>query len=493
MNGADPGGLLAELMAVRERVIAEGADIQRQWDTTVTRESFRESAANLARFLAYVRFDLRPLQAGLAPWGLASLDRVERSVIPSLDAIITSLQAICGTTTNTERPTPFDLRASSEILARQTAEVFGPVPEGRFTRIMVTLAPADATDIDHVRGLFRAGMDVARINCGRDMTATWEAMIDNVRHVGREFGRDCRVLMDLGGPKIRTRQVLTPKKRKRVVAGDRILLTYDEPRPDPRYPFQAGCTLPKVLHQVRKGAQVSIRDGLISGTVEDVVSEGVVMMVVRTPPNGQPLQPQRGINFPGTALDVSPLTDSDIANLDFVCERADIVGYSFVQRPEDIARLQAELATHRPGGPPMPIVAKVETELAFANLPELIFQAAGSNPFSVMIARGDLAVETGYERMSELQEAILWLCDSAHIPVIWATQVLESLVKKGMPSRGEFTDAAMAERAECVMLNKGKHIAEGIAVLDNVLRRMESHRAMRSALLGPTHTWAVPS
>jgi pyruvate kinase len=107
-----------------------------------------------------------------------------------------------------------------------------------------------------------------------------------------------------------------------------------------------------------------------------------------------------------------------------------------------------------------------------------------------MIARGDLAVEIGYERLSEVQEEILWLCEAARVPVIWATQVLESLVKRGMPSRGEFTDAAMAERAECVMLNKGAYIGEGVAVLANVLTRMESHNRHRSRQLRPLRAWA---
>ena len=161
-----------------------------------------------------------------------------------------------------------------------------------------------------------------------------------------------------------------------------------------------------------------------------------------------------------------------------------------MQRPSEVALLQAELDKRRPGKPPLAIVAKVETKLAFRNLPDIIVQAAGRNPFGVMIARGDLAVEIGYERLSEVQEEILWLCEAAHVPVIWATQVLESLVKRGMPSRGEFTDAAMANRAECVMLNKGAYIAEGIRVLDNVLRRMEAHQTKKSPLLRPLTAWA---
>ncbi len=202
------------------------------------------------------------------------------------------------------------------------------------------------------------------------------------------------------------------------------------------------------------------------------------------------MQKEKGINFPGTALRLSPLTPDDLKNLDFVSEHADIVSYSFVQEPKDIAFLQSELIKRRPDRPPMPIVAKIETQLAFDNLPDLIVQAAGANPFAVMIARGDLAVEVGYERLSEVQEEILWLCEAAHVPVIWATQVLESLVKRGMPSRGEFTDAAMAQRAECVMLNKGPFIQEGIVVLDNVLRRMETHQHKRSTQLRPLKAWS---
>jgi len=122
-------------------------------------------------------------------------------------------------------------------------------------------------------------------------------------------------------------------------------------------------------------------------------------------------------------------------------------------------------------------------------LPELIIYAAGKQSFGVMIARGDLAVEIGYQRLTEIQEEILWLCEAAHVPVIWATQVLESLVKDGAPSRGEMTDAAMAERAECVMLNKGEFIVEAITILDDVLTRMEAHQSKKTPQLRALHSW----
>jgi pyruvate kinase len=107
----------------------------------------------------------------------------------------------------------------------------------------------------------------------------------------------------------------------------------------------------------------------------------------------------------------------------------------------------------------------------------------------VMIARGDLAVEAGYERLAEVQEEILWLCEAAHLPVIWATEVLDSLARTGRPSRSEITDAAMSERAECVMLNKGPHILEAIVTLDNILHRMSNHQNKKRPLLRPLRSW----
>jgi pyruvate kinase len=482
--------LLAEVRRVRDEVTAQAAEIRKGWEPRLHRGAFRPSADNLADYLAFRRIDLRPVEAMLAPWGLASLGRCEGQVMPSLKAIIANLELICRTNAETPRPDPADFRQGAKNLARNTEAVLGPGSKGRRTRILVTLSPQAAEDKAHVRELVDAGMDCARVNCAHDAPSKWAAMVANVKSAGRKRGRDVRVLVDLAGPKVRTEDVVTPKKRKRVEAGDKILLTFGPPTGNDEFAYQASCTAPDVLRQVSVGADVSIKDGLIRGRIEDVREEGLVMAVIRTPPRGQSLKAEKGINFPGTPLIVSPLTEDDKDALDFAVEHADIVSYSFVQRPEDIALLQSELARRNPDRAKMPIVAKVETQLAFTNLPDLIVQAAGNNPFAVMIARGDLAVEIGYERLSEVQEEILWLCEAAHVPVIWATQVLESLVKLGMPSRGEFTDAAMAERAECVMLNKGPYIAEGISVLDNVLRRMEGHRLKRSTQLRPLKAWA---
>jgi pyruvate kinase len=486
-----PEALLDEMRRLRAAIDREAKAQLGRWRPLLRRRAFRASAVNLSHYLALRRRDLRALQAALVPWGLSSLGRAESRVMASLDAVIASLAAICRQEGGKlpERPPLRAFQRGTQTLARNTDLLLGPASGGRKTRIMVTVAKKAAESLDHVRTLVRAGMDCARINCAHDDPATWAQIIANLRLAGDEAGRNCRVLMDLAGPKVRTEQVLKPKDNRPVQPGDRILITYATPARDDSFPYQASCSLPDALHQVGVGAPISIKDGLISGRVEALRPEGVVMNVTRTGPDGEPLRSGKGINFPGTALSIDALTEQDLSDLDFIAENADIVSYSFVQRPEDIARLQAELETRRPGLAPLPIVAKIETKLAFANLPELIVQAAGANPFAVMIARGDLAIEIGFERLSEVQEEILWLCEAAHVPVIWATQVLESLVKRGMPSRAEYTDAAMSTRAECVMLNKGPYVADAVAVLADVFRRMEAHQIKKMPQLRALAAW----
>src|SRR5262249_25898587 len=153
----------------------------------------------------------------------------------------------------------------------------------------------------------------------------------------------------------------------------------------------------------------------------------------------------------------------DVAALEAVVHDVDMVALSFVSQPSDLERLRAQLA--RLGCPERGVVLKVETQAAFENLPRLLLAALRSRPVGVMVARGDLGVEVGFERLSELQEEMLWLCEAAHVPVIWATQVLEGMAKSGLPSRAEVTDAAMSGRAECVMLNKGPYMLQVVEFL----------------------------
>jgi pyruvate kinase len=254
-------------------------------------------------------------------------------------------------------------------------------------------------------------------------------------------------------------------------------------------PAVIGCTLGEAFCQLRVGQRVLLDDGKIECAIRSVDADGALLDVVGAPPAGVKLRSDRGVNLPDSRLRLPALTAKDLRDLSFIAQHADLVGFSFVQRPNDVFQLQEHLA--RLGKPQMGIILKVETRRAFENLPALLWAAMRTEAVGVMIARGDLGVECGYERLAEVQEEILWLCEAAHVPVIWATQVLESLAKRGVPSRAEITDAAMSERAECVMLNKGPHIEKAVTALDGILSRMQS-RPTKTPMPRELHSWDQP-
>ncbi|MGE3177808.1 MAG: pyruvate kinase [Vicinamibacterales bacterium] len=246
---------------------------------------------------------------------------------------------------------------------------------------------------------------------------------------------------------------------------------------------QIGVTLPAVFEDARPGECIWFDDGRIGGTIRTVEPDRVRVEITHARPAGEKLRAGKGINLPDTNLRLGALTAKDREDLRFIAAHADLVGYSFVRTAGDVEALQAELAAL--GGTHLGIVLKIETQRAFEELPRLLLTCMRTGRFGVMIARGDLAIECGYERMAEVQEEILWIAEAAHAPVIWGTQVLESLAKTGVPSRAEVTDAAMAERAEAVMLNKGPFIRQAVRTLDDILRRMQAHQTKKRAMLRP--------
>ncbi len=276
--------------------------------------------------------------------------------------------------------------------------------------------------------------------------------------------------------------------------GDRLTLTAEPVAGKPAsldasgkvlVPASISCTLPEIFAQICVGERIWFDDGKIGGVVRDARPEAVTVEINHASVKGDRLGADKGVNLPDTKIDFPAITPKDLQDLRFIVAHADLVGMSFVRHERDVHELQARLAEL--GGSNLGIVLKIETRQGFERLPNLVLAAMRQPTAGVMIARGDLAVECGFERIAEVQEEILWICEAAHMPVIWATQVLESLAKKGRPSRAEITDAAMGERAECVMLNKGPHIVAAVAALDDILHRMQDHQAKKSARLRPLH------
>lgn len=562
----------------------------------------RDSAANLVQYVALRGRDMRDLQVRLASFGLSSMGRIEARVEANLEAVSIALALLCG-----RRDVPIqrrpDLTAGPRRLDANAASLLGPQPGHRVSRIMVTFPSEAATDASLVSRMMDAGMDVARINCAHDGPQAWAAMAANVRSAAG--GGDCRISMDLAGPKLRTGPVVAgpevlkvrPKRsatgvvvepsrlalvpvaisgaevdvpeglvqipiddadwlaslrtggsvslidasgaRRRlsvvngrsgwieamtdktvyfatglrlrsdahrsarigtipalpgahvVRAGEQVVLTrsMDPGAVVPGGPHRIGCSLPQAFDDVRPGDRVWLDDGKIGGVVRTVTAEAMTVDVLSAGVNGVRLRAEKGINFPDSKLSVPALTTDDLVALDHVVRHADMVNASFVRTAGDVVALFD--AVRARGRLDLGIVLKIETVEAFENLPQILLAAMQTPDLGVMIARGDLAVEAGFERLAEVQEQILWICEAAHVPVIWATQVLDTMARTGLPSRAEVTDAAMADRAECVMLNKGPFIVEAIGFLAGILTRMQAHMSKKRTLLRRLRSWSL--
>jgi pyruvate kinase len=609
--------LLDEVTQLCEHVLRRSALRLEQQTHLLDQHALMKSSVNLAHYLALRELDLRPLQEKLAEAGLSSLGRAESHVFATLHAVVTMLSQATGRPHNIKCKLPYPaFREGFEILTHNTNQLFGAAHTQHETRIMVTLPSEAAADSQVVQQLIREGMDCARINCAHDDVETWARMIENVRQAAAMQQRECRILMDLAGHKVRTGSIameagaihikvkknlygltqqpaqirLVPESSgtpqttaqadtttinlpdaviNKLRAGDRltfsdargkkrhfhvyasddsgailatcnksaflqagaklflqrkrglqyklierfvfrntmqqevritlkpddelILHASSEPGEPAEYdqngkltaPAHISCTLPQAISLLAPGDPVWIDDGKISCEVTQVNAQAATLRVLRTGPKGARLSADKGINFPETDLQLPALSEKDEQDLDFVCQHADLVGFSFVESGKDIRLLICELQQRQRGK--LPIVAKIETERAVRNLPEILFSSLNQHPLAIMIARGDLAVELGSVRMAEIQEEMLWLCEAAHAPVIWATQVLESIAKHGVRSRPEFTDAAMGIRAECVMLNKGPYILDAVRSLDAVLKRMQAHQRKKISRLRALH------
>ncbi len=449
---------------------------------------YYESARNLLHYLSLRTFDLRNLQEELSARSISSLGHSEGYTLTNLQNILHLLQMIAqDTPDHFEYSSSLDYRSSRERLKEHALQLLGEQHRGKSSRIMVTMPSEAANDYEIIHGLLLAGMDIARINTSHDAPPVWARMIRNIRRGEQETGKQCLVYMDLPGPKLRTATLSRLEKKKnyaRIQIGDEIHLVRTLSADNqPKQPLEVVVHLPEIFQDTRMGHRVYFDDGKIGGIITDTSAERVIVKINQAAANGSKLRPEKGINLPDSSLSLPALTPSDKASLPFMATHADIVGYSFVRQPSDVEVLQREL--QQLNRPDIGIILKIETREAFENLPSLLLTAMRSPKIGVMIARGDLAVEIGFERIAEVQEEILWICEAAHIPGIWATQVLEKLARKGTASRAEITDAAMAARAECVMLNKGAYIVHAVATLDDIIRRMEQHQFKRRGNLRP--------
>jgi pyruvate kinase len=340
----------------------------------------------------------------------------------------------------------------------------------RRAKIVCTIGPASQAPAQ-LRRLIEAGMDVARLNFSHGAAADHAAVIASVRALAAELMRPVAVLQDLQGPKIRLgklhggQAVLSPGQAFVLQPG---LGEGDSEQADLSYSELAG--------DVRVGDTVLLSDGLLRLEVTAVVGNRVECRVL----DGGVLRERAGINLPGAALRLPSLTAKDRADLAFgVAQGVDYVALSFVRRAADVVELKDLLAA---AGARVPVIAKLEKPQAIEALDEILEVADG-----VMVARGDLGVELSPERVPFIQKTIIQRAAQAHVPVITATQMLESMIGNPRPTRAEASDVANAvfDGTDAVMLSGetsiGAYPVETVQMMDRLVREAETHLVFRAA------------
>lgn len=441
----------------------------------------RMSAENLIHYLTLRSKDVRSLQDELHVAGLSSLTSSESHILRQVQSILQRL----GKEFSSEEISKCDFFQGRELIKFRSKQLFGYKKDLSIPYLMVTFDTEFVDNYQLIKKLLESGMNVARINCAHDNQDIWQNMVDLVHEASEKTGIPCKIYMDIAGPKMRTSILGKGRLIDKVTLyeGQEIIFAEADADFNPSG-IVIGCDEKGVISQLNPGERVLFDDGLIEAQVLSNDEGIVALKILRIATRKSQLKSKKGINFPDTLLTSTALTENDLNTLPFICDHADLVGFSFVHRVSDLVELQNELSKFkkRPN-----IILKIETAEAVQNFPALLMQGMKERVFGVMIARGDLAVEIGFERMSEIQEEILWISEAAHVPVIWATQVLETLNKSGIATRSEVTDASYAAQSECVMLNKGDYIINVLTTLSDILHRSGGHHVKKRYTFRPMH------
>lgn len=438
----------------------------------------QKSGTNLIQYLALRNEDIRSLQDNLHHAGLSSLASSESHILKQVQSIRERL----GAEIKADEISHFDFYSAQNEVNRFRTDLLGGKRDSSIPHIMVTLDTSFEGNILLIEQLIEAGMNIARINCAHGDEKNWLSLIETVHTAAEKLGCPCKIYMDIAGPKMRVdlRGKCKKKGKLKVAVGKEILLVETGAKVR-RHQNAIACYENGVFSKLNEGERIIIDDGKFEGIVIKK-NERFFLKITRSSSKKPFIKSDKGLNLPDTLIKVPTLTKADLKAIPFIAKHADLVGCSFLRNQFDLELIRNLFRTYknRPK-----LILKIETFDAVINLPALLLEAMKDESYGVMIARGDLAVEIGMERLSEIQDEILWICEAAHTPVIWATQVLENYNKSGIATRSEVTDAAHAAKAECVMLNKGDYIVDTIKLLKRILNKSGGHRHKKRYSMRP--------
>jgi len=341
----------------------------------------------------------------------------------------------------------------------------------RKTKIICTIGPA-SREPETLRQMLAAGMDIARLNLSHDDHEIHSENVRRIRAAAQSVDKPVAILVDLQGPKLRVGQMQT-EGIKLVDGMEATLTTHKLVGADAEAIPVQFADLPAV---VRVGDRILLDDGLIELQVLSTTATQVRCQVV----HGGILQTNKGINLPHTPPTLNPITPKDRADLEWaIRQQVDWIALSFVRTAEDIRRLRALIRELTPAEQPLlPVIAKIEKPQALENIEEIIAEVD-----AIMVARGDLGVEIPAEEVPMAQKRIIYACNVAGVPVITATQMLDSMIRNPRPTRAEVSDVANAilDGTDAIMLSGetsiGAFPVRVVETMDRIARQVEEHES----------------
>jgi pyruvate kinase len=347
------------------------------------------------------------------------------------------------------------------------------------TKIVATIGPASWNE-DMLRQMIRTGMDVARINFSHGDHERHSKTIDEVRRIAKEEGAVIAIMCDIQGPKIRVGQIKVPLI---LAAGDQITLTLDEADGEDNI---VNLPHPEFVRDIAVGMHLLLDDGNLEFVVEEVLARSLVCRVIL----GGTLTSRKGVTAPKAHLTLSAITDKDREDIEFALSKdTDYIAMSFVRKSDDIRELRW-LMRHLGGD--AAIVAKIEKHEALENIEEIIAACEG-----IMVARGDLGIETPAEEVPAHQKRIIRLCNQASKPVITATQMLSSMVDSPRPTRAEASDVynAIVDGTDAVMLSNetavGHYPVESVQIMAGIAVIAEQNIWDNRPQQRTSHTYSI--
>jgi pyruvate kinase len=478
-----------------------GADVLQRLD-----EPRRASATNLLDYVFLRQHDLQDLQKGLSLYGLSSLGRLEHDVEPHLSKVLDVMNRLDETAASAVGPRLQAYKAlGRDRLRKAIQELFGP-SEHDGPHFMVTVPKKALLCVDSCRQLIRNGLQIARYNCSKEDSAVLAQAAQTMREASRLEGKSIKLSFELGGPKIRVQSIQTKRGMLRLTVDAPFINNETEAKETSsslkKVSIKPGQILelrwPRECGSVSPGTRFLFDDGRWEGlahhvrTPDSAPSGHVQILLEVTRVNDQPavIKKGQGCSCPGQLAHLDTLTAKDRADLAVLLPFADLIGVSFLRNADDVRRLKTIVDDS--GRSDIGIILKIETQSALNDLTRILLEALTLPKAGIMIARGDLAMELGFSRLLDVQQELLWFSAAAHLPVIWATQVLEQLASTGVPTRAEVSDVAKAAEADCIMINRGRYMESTLQFLRAAVTAAGAHKDKRFYRMRHLHLADAP-